>query len=67
MAAFFFYTLKPTIKNYAYLFYLWAVLICFAQIYVGVHYPFDVICGAITGSAFGYAAAKLMSTKIQKI
>lgn len=46
---------------------LWAASIAFSQVYVGVHYPFDVICGAITGSAFGYAAAKFMSTKIQKI
>lgn len=54
MASFFFYTLKPTIKNYAYLFYLWAVLICYAQIYVGVHYPLDIICGAILGFSIGY-------------
>jgi len=28
----------------------WAILVSFAQIYVGVHYPFDTIGGAILGS-----------------
>jgi membrane-associated phospholipid phosphatase len=32
----------------------WAASIGFGQIYVGVHYPFDILCGAILGSAIGY-------------
>jgi len=31
------------------LLYSWAVLICLAQIYVGAHYPLDVIGGALLG------------------
>jgi len=27
----------------------WAILIAYAQIYVGVHYPIDVFSGAILG------------------
>ena len=30
---------------------LWAGLICFAQVYVGLHYPADVLAGALLGSA----------------
>ncbi|MBT8218336.1 MAG: phosphatase PAP2 family protein [Bacteroidia bacterium] len=33
--------------------YLWAASIAFAQVYVGVHYPLDVIFGALLG--FGIA------------
>lgn len=32
-----------------YAFNLWAGIICFAQVYVGVHYPFDVLAGGIIG------------------
>lgn len=31
----------------------WAAAICFAQVYVGVHYPIDVISGAILGTLVG--------------
>jgi membrane-associated phospholipid phosphatase len=42
---------------------LWAAVVCFAQVYVGVHYPVDVIGGAIygiiTGSFFAFLFKKL--------
>ncbi|HEY2581366.1 MAG TPA: phosphatase PAP2 family protein [Mucilaginibacter sp.] len=33
---------------------LWAGAISFAQVYVGVHYPIDVFCGAIYGVFVGW-------------
>jgi membrane-associated phospholipid phosphatase len=38
---------------------IWATIICFAQVYVGVHFPIDVICGAIFGSLIGFLMSKL--------
>ncbi len=38
---------------------LWAGLISFAQVYVGVHYPIDVLCGALYGVLVGWLFAKL--------
>lgn len=35
--------------------FFWAVLICYSRIYVGVHYPGDVICGALLGSLVALA------------
>lgn len=32
---------------------LWALLICYSRIYLGLHYPFDVLCGIILGIATG--------------
>jgi undecaprenyl-diphosphatase len=52
MAFFIFLTLKQTSRIWS-LVFLWASLIAYAQIYVGIHFPFDVAGGAILGSLIG--------------
>lgn len=37
----------------------WAALICYAQVYVGKHYPFDVVAGGCLGSLIGYGMYRL--------
>jgi undecaprenyl-diphosphatase len=37
---------------------IFAFLISYSRIYVGVHYPLDVLGGMIIGALFGYIAAK---------
>jgi membrane-associated phospholipid phosphatase len=59
MAVFFYSTLKKFIGKWGLLFFLWALLICFAQVYVGVHFPLDVICGGVIGCIVGYLMAKI--------
>lgn len=39
----------------------WAVVVSYSQIYVGVHFPLDVICGALLGSLAGFMTGKLFS------
>jgi undecaprenyl-diphosphatase len=39
--------------------WLWATLICFAQVYVGKHFPLDVFGGAILGIFAGYTTSRL--------
>jgi undecaprenyl-diphosphatase len=39
---------------------LWALLTSYSRIYVGVHYPFDVICGGILGALIGWGVYKLL-------
>lgn len=41
----------------------WAFLIAFAQVYVGVHFPMDVLFGAIYGAIIGWAFAKFFTYK----
>lgn len=60
-AIFIFITLKPAFKKWAYLFIFWAASICYAQVYVGVHYPVDVLVGAIIGSLIGGGVAFLFN------
>lgn len=36
----------------------WAALVAFAQVYVGVHFPSDILGGALLGTAIGYAARR---------
>jgi undecaprenyl-diphosphatase len=38
-------------------------VIAFAQVYVGVHYPSDVICGALFGSMLGWLTAKVFDKR----
>ncbi|MFA9389465.1 MAG: phosphatase PAP2 family protein [Prolixibacteraceae bacterium] len=41
-------------------FILWALLTGYSRIYVGVHYPFDVLGGALLGAGIAYAMYRLM-------
>jgi len=50
---FIFISLTPVFKKYTWLFFLWAGVIAYAQIYVGVHYPLDVLVGAMIGLVVG--------------
>jgi len=61
MAMFLHLTLKNKIGRHTWLFFMWAVPICYAQMYVGVHYPVDIICGALIGCLIGYATATIFN------
>jgi undecaprenyl-diphosphatase len=39
--------------------WLWAALVCYAQVYVGKHYPGDVLVGAIFGTLTGLGMSRL--------
>lgn len=39
--------------------FLWAAVVSYSRIYVGVHYPLDILTGASIGILFGYLMYKL--------
>jgi undecaprenyl-diphosphatase len=53
-AALFFYRLFPKLK---WVLFITAALISISRVYLGLHYPSDIIGGAIIGLAFGYVFA----------
>lgn len=63
-AMFFFLTLRPAIGKIAWIFFFWAAIIGYTQIYVGVHYPFDVFCGALLGCGIGILTGKMFNKQI---
>ena len=62
-AWFIFITLNQT-GSWRWLLFLWACVICYAQVYVGVHFPLDVAGGAIPGSVIGYSMALFFRKQI---
>lgn len=64
MAAFIFFTGKKLFGKWMSLFFLWAFVVIYAQVYVGVHYPLDVLCGAIAGTLIGYLMASIFNKRV---
>lgn len=61
IALFFAFYFKNTSKYISPIAIFWASSIAFSQVYVGVHYPLDVLVGALVGVLFGFAFAKYSS------
>ena len=55
--------LTPALRNYrpwpAIMLYLWAFLSSYSRIYIGYHYPGDIVCGAVLGLLIGLVFWKL--------
>lgn len=45
---------------------IWAIGVAYSRIYLGVHYPLDVICGGIYGSLVGFGILKLFKSILAK-
>ncbi len=43
---------------------LWAAFVAYAQVYVGVHYPLDVLAGALLGVLTGFVGAVAFSRRV---
>lgn len=61
IAMFLFGTMKQFSKRWIWLVFLWAFLVSYAQLYVGAHFPFDVIGGCILGLLIGQQTSRIFN------
>lgn len=47
-------------RLYKYTMFVWALLICYSRIYLGEHYPLDILAGIAVGSLLGWMCFKLL-------
>lgn len=45
---------------------LWALFVAYSRIYLGVHYPADVLAGALAGSLLGWIVARFLKNLLRK-
>jgi undecaprenyl-diphosphatase len=64
MAMFIVMTVQRYTNRWLKLFFVWAGIIAFVQVYVGVHYPFDVFCGGLLGCLLGYIVARFFNNYV---
>jgi membrane-associated phospholipid phosphatase len=62
-AMFVFITLGQVLGRWRWMFLVWAMTIAYGQVYVGVHYPLDVLCGSLLGCFIGYFTARFFTRK----
>lgn len=60
------FTTKDKIKWLPYVLFPWAVAVSYSRIYLGVHYPFDVLVPVILSLTLAYAMSKAYSALAQK-
>lgn len=59
LAAFWYFTIRRMRRRRWVWLWFWAAAICYAQVYVGKHFPSDILVGAIFGLATGWGAYRL--------
>jgi undecaprenyl-diphosphatase len=62
-----FLILKNHIGRVLYLVFVWAGIIGYSRIYLGVHYPSDVLCGAVLGMIISFLIFRIFKQLKSKI
>jgi len=57
MAVFLYGVMRPKRWGLTLAFFAWAAIMSYSRIYLGVHYPSDILCGAVLGVSIGWGMA----------
>ena len=65
VATFIYFTLRSYFKYFS-LIFLWPFIFAYSRIYLGLHYPVDILTGYLFGFIFGFLMFKLYKTAQKK-
>tara|TARA_Y100000385_G_scaffold289973_1_gene361253 strand:+ start:11990 stop:12556 length:567 start_codon:yes stop_codon:yes gene_type:complete len=54
--------LKSVYKNTIYYMVVWSIVVAYSRIYLGLHYPLDILCGLGFGAIAGYVFYRLFES-----
>ena len=58
--------LRPYYKNLIFILLFWSAVVAYSRIYVGVHYPLDIVCGLAFGAISGWLFYKLSQLLLKR-
>ena len=61
LASFIYMTMKNHYSKIGWIMFPWAILVSYSRIYMGVHFPGDIICGAAVGMILGFGIGYLVN------
>ena len=61
LASFIYMTMRKHYSKIGWLMFPWAALVAYSRIYMGVHFPGDIICGAAVGMILGFGIGYLVN------
>jgi membrane-associated phospholipid phosphatase len=63
IATYLYLTASHRFGRWTWLFFVWAIFVSYAQVYVGVHYPLDVLGGGAIGVLAAILTARIFNAK----
>lgn len=58
--------LRSHYKNLIFILLFWSAIVAYSRIYVGVHYPLDIVCGMTFGAISGFLFYKLSQILLRR-
>ena len=64
LASFIYMTMRKHYSKIGWLMFSWAILVSYSRIYMGVHFPGDIICGAAVGMMLGFGIGYILKREL---